>query len=87
MGVLATFAAPAHMNYGWSKWMGDRDSRCALCGQDTNIDGVVACYDGGGSHRLASGGAMKLKPGGLGDGGGESDRTRCSLSIDVDMRV
>ena len=62
---------------------GDR----ADCGCDTDVDGVFGRRDGGGSRRLASGDARRLRAGCLGEGGSEGDRTRPSLSIDVDMKV
>ena len=62
---------------------GDR----ANCGCDTNVDGVFGRRDGGASRRSASGDARGLRAGCLGEGGGEGDRTRPSLSIDVDMKV
>ena len=56
-------------------------------GCDTDVDGVFSCRDGGGSRRLASGDASRLRAGCLGEGGREGDRTRPSLSIDVHMKV
>ena len=51
------------------------------------FDGVFGRRDGRGSRRLASGDARRLRAGCLGEGGSEGDRTRPSLSIDVDMKV
>ena len=62
---------------------GDR----ADCGCDTDVDGVFGRRDGGGSRRLAFGDARRVRAGCLGEGGSEGDRTRLSLSIDVDMKV
>ena len=56
-------------------------------GCDTDVDGVFGRRDGGGSRRLAFGGARRLRAGCLGEGGSEGDRTRPSLYIDVDMKV
>ena len=53
----------------------------ADCGCDTNVDGVFGRRDGGGSRRLASGDARRLRAGCLGEGGGEGDRTRPSLPL------
>ena len=55
-------------------------------GCDTDVDGVFGCRDGGGSRRLASGDARRLRAGCLGEGGGEGGRSQPSLSIDVDMK-
>ena len=59
----------------------------ADCCCDTDVDGVFGRRDGAGSRRLAYGDARRLRVGCLGEGGGEGDRTRPSLSIDVDMKV
>ena len=56
-------------------------------GCDTDVDGVFGRRDGTGLRGLACGDARRLREGYLGEGGGEGDRTRPSLSIDVDMKV
>ena len=52
-------------------------------GHDTDVDGVFNNRDGGGSCRLAMRGDYSR----LEEAGSEGDRTRDSLSIDVDMKV
>ena len=71
-------AAPVDMDYRRSKRWG---------GYDTDIDGVFDRCDGGRRRRLPSGDANRLWAGRLGEGGSEGDRTRYSLSIEVEMKV
>ena len=66
----------------------DRNSQLTLLGCKTDVEGVLDYNEnnGRGACCLASGDAMRLWLGQLGDGGREGDRTWYFVSIDVDMR-